>query len=63
MGRGDAQLALELVAVVLSTDPTDHRANEIKREACRNLRRTATSANAKGFYRTGELLADAAMRT
>ena len=61
LGRGDAQLALELVAVVLSDEPSQRRANELKAAACVQLRKESTSANQMGFYRTGELLALAAL--
>ena len=57
LAADDFQLALELTDVVLNADPAHRRANEVQAEACVWLRRVSTSANEKGFYRTGELLA------
>jgi len=57
LGAADFQLALELTDVVLSVEPGHALANEVAAEACRGLRRISTSANEKGFYRSGEVLA------
>lgn len=62
LAADDFQLALELTDVVISADPSHRRANEVQAEACRGLRRTSTSANEKGFYRSGEVLAEARIR-
>lgn len=57
LDAGDFQLALELTDVVLSDDPLHVGANEVQAEACVALRKISTSANEKGFYRSGEVLA------
>lgn len=57
MEAADFQLALELTDVVLNADPSHGRANEVQAEACAWLRRVSTSANEKGFYRSGEVIA------
>jgi alkyl sulfatase BDS1-like metallo-beta-lactamase superfamily hydrolase len=57
LASGDFQLALELTDVVVSTEPAHALANEVAAEACKALRLISTSANEKGFYRSGEVLA------
>lgn len=57
LGAGDAQLAVELLEVVLHADPLHVRANEVQAEACVALRRSSTSINEMGFYRSGEVVA------
>jgi alkyl sulfatase BDS1-like metallo-beta-lactamase superfamily hydrolase len=57
LGAGDFQLALELTDVVIAADPHHVRANEVQAEACKGLRLTSVSANEKGFYRSGEVVA------
>ena len=57
LAADDFQLVLELTDVVLNADPLHVRANEVQAEACLWLRRTSTSINEKGFYRSGEILA------
>lgn len=58
LGRDDYQLALELTDVVIAADTAHARANELQAEACRELARVSTSRNEKGFYRSGEVLAE-----
>jgi alkyl sulfatase BDS1-like metallo-beta-lactamase superfamily hydrolase len=57
LGADDYQLTLELTDVVLAADPFHRRANELQIEACAGLRRISTSANEKGFFHSGEVLA------
>lgn len=58
LGRDDPQLGLELTDVVIAVEPHHDRANELQALACKELERTSTSRNEKGFYRTGALLAE-----
>lgn len=57
LAAGDFQLALELTDVVTSAEPGHVLANQVAAEACKGLRLTSASANEKGFYRSGEVLA------
>ena len=58
VARGDEQLALELVAIVLSQAPGHREANEVKAAACRALIDSSVSTVAKNFYLSGALIAE-----
>lgn len=57
LAASDFQLALELTDVVIAAEPSHVLANQVQAEACKGLRLISTSANEKGFYRSGEVLA------
>lgn len=57
IASGDFQLALELSQIVIDVEPAHEGANQVQLVACTALRQSCPSANEKGFYRAGEVVA------